>query len=163
MTQKHSDINLKRIVENTEPIVVAGLSRNYLFGKPMDPSAQWQELGKHLGNIPGQKGDVAYGLCYDLDGGIGIEYVSGVAVSQNGTLPEGFVLKQLPSFSYAVFEHKGHVSRIGQTCDAIWKEWIPGSGYAKPEDANFFFERYGEKFNPATGEGDIEIWIPVES
>lgn len=161
----NTSIKPKRIEENAESMTVAGLSEDYLFRGPMNPSAQWQQLGPHLGNISGQKENVAYGICFDLDNGKGIEYLCGVEVSDNtevSALPNNFVLKQLPSFTYAVFEHEGHVSSIRKTCDAIWKEWIPESGYKKPEEADFFFERYGEDFDPQKGKGDIEIWIPVK-
>lgn len=163
MSAQQSNIKPKQVIESAEPMVIAGLSREYLFGKPMDPSGQWQQLGRYLGNIPGQKGNAAFGLCFDLDGGKGIEYVCGMEISDNGKLPEGFIRKELPSLDYAVFDHKGHISGIRQTCDAIWQEWIPVSGYNKPDEADFFFERYGEGFDPKKGIGDIEIWVPVEA
>lgn len=162
----NTSIEPKRIEEHAEPMTVAGLSEAYLFSEPMNPSAQWQQLGPHLGNIPGQKEDVAYGICFDLDEGNGIEYLCGVKVSDDteaSELPDDFEMRQLPAFSYAVFEHEGHVSSIRKTCDAIWKEWIPESGYEKPDEADFFFERYGEGFDAQTGKGDIEIWIPVKN
>lgn len=164
--EESENIEPKRIQENAEPMAVAGLSEDYLFSEPMNPSAQWQQLGPHLGHIPGQKGNVAYGVCFDLDNGKGIEYLCGVEVSDDSNasdLPDNFEMRHLPSLTYAVFDHDGHVSEIQQTCDAIWKNWIPESGYEKPEEAEFFFERYGEKYDAQAGKGDIEIWIPVEA
>lgn len=159
-----TDIKPKRIEKNAEPMLIAGISRECIFGEDqMDAPAQWQEFGAFEGKISGQKGNMAYGLCFDIDNGKGIEYVCGVEVADDKNLPENFVLKKLPSFTYAVFEHKGHVSGIHQTCDTILQEWIPDSGYAKPGDADFFFERYGEKFDPEKGIGDIEIWIPIKT
>lgn len=158
-------IKPKRLEENAEPMTIAGLSEDYLFDGSMNPSSQWQQLGPHLGNIPGQKENVAYGVCFDLDNGKGIEYLTGVEVSKDADaskMPDNFELKQLPSLTYAVFDHEGHVSQIKKTCDIIWKEWIPESGYEKPEEADFFFERYGENYNPKKGKGDIEIWIPMD-
>lgn len=157
-------IEPKRIEENANPMSIAGLSEEYLFDGPMNPSAQWQELGPHLGRIPGQKENVAYGISFDLDNGKGIEYLCVVEVADDtdaSDLPDSFELRQLPSLTYAVFDHNASVSTIQQTCDAIWKEWLPESGYEKSEEADFFFERYGENFNPEEGKGDIEIWIPV--
>lgn len=160
-----TSIEPKYVKQDIGPMHIAGISKDYLFAGPMNPSPQWQQLGPQLGNIPGQKENVAYGICFDLDSGKGIEYVCGVEVSNEtkaSELPDNFVLKKIPPFSYAIFDHEEHVSRIQQTCDAIWKKWLPTSGYDKPEAADFFFERYGEEFNPQTGKGDIEIWIPVE-
>ncbi|MEX0771852.1 MAG: GyrI-like domain-containing protein [Balneolales bacterium] len=149
--------------EESKELLIAELGENYLFGSPMDPSEQWQEFGAYLGNIPRQKENTAYGLCIDLNNGKGIEYVCGVEVTDIKRLPEPFTHKELPPQKYAVFAHEGHISTIPQTCDAIWKEWTPGSGYEKPEDADFFFERYGEGFDPKKGFGDIEVWVPVKT
>jgi len=162
----NTSIEPKRIEEDTASMTVAGLSEDYLFSQPMNPSSQWQQLSPHLGDIPGQKENVAYGVCFDLKNGKGIEYLCGVEVSDDAEisdLPDNFVLKQLPSLTYAVFDHEGPVSAIRQTCDAIWKEWLPESGYEKPRASDFFFERYGEDYDARAGKGDIEIWIPVEA
>lgn len=158
-------IEPKDIKQDAGPMLIAGLSKNYLFDDPMNPSSQWKQLNSYLSNTLDQKEQVTYGICFNLDDGRGIEYVCGIEVAdglQTSELSKDFVLKRLPSFSYAVFEHKGHVSSIRQTCDTIWKEWIPQSGYGKPREAHLFFERYGEGFDPQTGKGDIEIWIPIE-
>ena len=44
--------------------------------------------------------------------------------------------------------------------NAIWNDWLPASEY-KAADAPGF-ERYDENFNPHTGLGGFEIWIPVK-
>lgn len=163
---KQTAIKPNRIEENATLKHIAGLTEQYLFDGRMNPTTQWQKLGPHLGHIPGQKSKETYGVCFDMDNGKGIEYLCGVEVSDDvitADLPENFVIRKLPPFTYAVFDHHGHVSQIQQTCDAIWKEWTPDSGYSRPENADFFFERYGEKFDPRKGTGDIEIWIPVTS
>jgi AraC family transcriptional regulator len=59
-----------------------------------------------------------------------------------------------------VFTHDGHISTIRGTWKSIWSQWLPGSGH-KLADAPFF-ERYGEAFDPRTGSGGFEIWIPLK-
>ena len=44
--------------------------------------------------------------------------------------------------------------------DAINREWLPSSS-CRPTDTPPFFERY-DHFNPQTGAGNIEIWMPVD-
>lgn len=165
MNKSTTGIQPKRIEKDANPMNIAGLSKTCTFGEDtLDAPAQWQKFETLAGKIPSQSGKAAYGICFDIDGGKGIEYVCGVEVPEdtsNSDLPGELELKQLSSFTYAVFEHEGHVSGIRQTCDAIWKEWLPESGYKKPDSADFFFERYGENFDPRKGKGDIEIWIPV--
>lgn len=153
-----------RIEPNSSSMKIAGIGENYLFTGPMNPSSQWQKITPHLGNIAGQASRETYGLSFDMVDNRGIHYFCGVKVSDQANesdLPDGFEIRTLPSSDYAVFEHDGDVSDIRSTCEAIWHQWIPQSGYRKPQNANYFFERYGEKFNPRTGSGDIEIWIPV--
>ena len=47
---------------------------------------------------------------------------------------------------------------------AAW-DWLPTSGRKLDCDAGAptFIEHYGEKFDPDTGFGDIEVWFPVKS
>jgi predicted transcriptional regulator YdeE len=40
---------------------------------------------------------------------------------------------------------------------------VPGQVGLSAGGAPDFFERYGEKFDPRTGMGDIEVWIPIQS
>jgi AraC family transcriptional regulator len=57
------------------------------------------------------------------------------------------------------------VSKLHETCDAIEREWLPRSQYAFAHGtpgAPGFFERYGEDFDPHTGSGDVEVWVPIK-
>ena len=74
-------------------------------------------------------------------------------------LPRGFARVRIPEAKYAVFTHAEHISTIRRTVNTIWNHWLPASGM-KAADAPSF-ERYDEKFDPATGNGGLEIWIPV--
>ena len=159
----YETIEPQRIEKNVKPFIISGLSMKCTTSNDLkNAQSLWLELGLYMGKINNQIDNISYGLCLEIDEGIGIEYLAGVEVSEDVDLPEGFITKRLPEFNYAVFEHQGHVSTIFQTCDSIWKEWIPKSEVTKPEGANFFFERYGEGFDPISGKGDIEIWVPVE-
>ena len=51
----------------------------------------------------------------------------------------------------------GHISTIRQTWDAIWNRKRELGIADAPS-----FERYTESFSPATGNGGIEIWTPLE-
>lgn len=53
----------------------------------------------------------------------------------------------------------GHVSEIQAVWRTIWAEWVPGQ-VKRLADAPFF-ERYPETFDPMTGKGGFEIWLPV--
>ena len=43
---------------------------------------------------------------------------------------------------------------------AIWSQWLPESGHKAFEGPTL--ERYGPEFNPRTGMGGLEIWVPIQ-
>jgi AraC family transcriptional regulator len=151
--------------ENGKPLRIAGLRERY----PMNGDAQksiplqWRRFMPHIGKVPGQVGRVAYGLCFDAADGSAFDYVSGVEVSPDSTLPEDLISVDIPAVKYAVFPHNGPASTLSQTCQSIWSKWLPNSGYKSANVAGGLglFERYGEKFDPQTLTGDIEVWVPV--
>src|SRR5262249_37034244 len=122
---------------------------------------QWQRFGPYLGNIPGQVGNVAYGVCYNFDDEGQFDYMCAVEVAGTPKLPAGFQTLSVPEQRYAVFTHRGHVAGIRATFAAIWRQWMPESG-CTPANAPTL-ERYGPEFNPATGMGGFEIWIPIQN
>jgi AraC family transcriptional regulator len=123
----------------------------------------WWRFAPHIGKVPGQVvARVAYGVV--TNSGKGIDYLAAVEVTGTKVLPKDFVQASLPAQRYAVFAHEGHVSKLKDTMDAIWK-WFPTSGleHARTAGAPAFFERYGEEFDPQKGTGGIEVWVPVKA
>jgi AraC family transcriptional regulator len=153
--------DLKPRFENTPALVVAGISQRHArAGAPGIP-LQWQKLVPHIGSIPGERaGGVTFGVCTNYDEEGGFDYLAGVEVAHTNDLPSGFTVLRLKPQRHAVFVHRGHVSAIAATWGAAWGQWLPASGL-KPADAPMF-ERYDHRFNPMTGEGDCEVWLPVE-
>lgn len=151
--------------ETTGPLLIAGLR------EPLDEQAEqkipqlWQRLAACWDEIPQRVGITDYGLCIHLQDNE-YYYMAGCAVWDFTGLPEIFSPFIIPSQTYAVFIHGGNVNCIRDTIDFIFDQWLPKSGYRLAQQQHnslHFFERYGEKFNPQTGECDIEIWIPVIS
>jgi len=144
-------------------MVIAGLRGHFTPGTWDGIPALWQRLATH-GSIPGAVGRVHYGLCFNLSNGI--DYLCGVEVSNTGGLPDDFTTSKVPAQKYAVFPHRDHVSKLHDTLDAIQRKWLPASGHKivrAADGAPDFFERYGEGFDPKTGMGDIEVWLPIQS
>lgn len=145
-----------------QPLTIAGLRMRYGCGM-QDLPAQWQRFAPRIGKVPGQVGSVAYGVASNLRSADGIDYLAGVEVSGTAGLPADFSVVQIPAQRYAVFAHREHVSRLRETMEAI-ERWLPLSGYKAPEGTPpaDFFERYSEEFNPQTGMGGIEVWVPIQ-
>jgi AraC family transcriptional regulator len=145
--------------EERKAMLAAGIGRRYRFETTAGIPAQWQEFNQHFGHVPGQVGDVAYGVCCNFDDAGNFDYVCAAEVSDFSDQPEDFSRVRIPAARYAVFSHDGHVSLLPHTVMAIWNEMLPGLKIEVADAPNF--ERYGPEFDPDTGEGGVEIWIPV--
>jgi AraC family transcriptional regulator len=156
--------NLKPRIEKSAAFMVAGLRKHHAFGDAMFGAiaSQWEEFGPMIPRVANPKGRASFGLCFDMVGNRpGFDYLTGVEVTSLDSVKQPFAGATVPAKTYAVFSHQGHVSRLSETVQAAW-DWLPTSG-RKLNDAGgpTFFERYGEAFDPRTGEGDIEVWFPV--
>lgn len=142
-----------------KPMLVAGLRAHFTNVTWAGIAAQWERLIAH-GKIQGMVGSAHYGLCFNRSGGI--DYLCGLEVSSVLGLPREFRHCKIPGQRYAVFSHREHVSKLHDTLDAIHRTWTPHHELIPPSDGvPDFFERYGERFDPRTGMGDIEVWIPI--
>ncbi len=77
-------------------------------------------------------------------------------------LPKDFTSRKIDARRYAVFVHPGHVSALPKTIDTIWTKWAPDCGLKIAHSAPCL-ERYTSEFNPKTGLGGMEVWVPLES
>ena len=146
--------------ETGRTMLIAGLSDRYTAETSAGIPAQWQRFAPYLGHIPGQIGDAAYGVICNGDDAGNTEYISGVEVSDFARIPKELSSLRIPEQRYAVFSHGDHISTIRRVWFTIWNKWLPESGMKIAEGPEF--ERYGKEFNPATGTGGFEIWIPIK-
>jgi AraC family transcriptional regulator len=147
--------------ETLKPTLLVGLTERYNCQAAGGIPDQWQRFSPHLGTIPNQVGQVAYGAIHRFDAEENFDYLCGVEVRDATAVPQGLTSLPLPAQRYAVFRHSGHVAGVRATCDAIWSNWFPTSG-CEPAEAPML-ERYGPEFNPTTGMGGLEIWIPIKA
>jgi len=159
MTQTHADLAPPRF-ETGRALLVAGLTQRYSQETTAGIPAQWQRFVPWIGHIPGQTGEATYGVCYNGDGESHVDYMSGVEVTDFAGLPSEFSKVRLSEQRYAVFTHAGHVSDIHHTWASIWSRWFPASGMEHADAPDF--ERYGPEFDPQSGAGGFEIWIPIK-
>ncbi|MGE0625325.1 MAG: GyrI-like domain-containing protein [Pseudomonadales bacterium] len=144
---------------HSEPRSLIGRSKTYTFAGAAEIPGQWQAFAPHVGTIAGRIDTATYGVIH-AGTDEGYDYLSGVAVAARTPAPDGMIRLDLPAQTYAVFRHPGHVSEIRRVCNTIWSEWLPESGYQAVEAP--WFERYPPPFDPQTGAGGFEIWIPVD-
>jgi len=142
-----------------KPLLVAGVAERFSHDNGAGIPALWQRFHQVVGDLPARIGDVAYGVCCNGDDAGNFDYIAGVEVADFSDLPRAFAKVRIPAANFAVFSHSDHVSTIRRTVNTIWNHWLPTSGM-KAADAPSF-ERYDENFDSATGNGGLEIWVPV--
>jgi AraC family transcriptional regulator len=147
--------------ETGKPFLVSGIAErctheNSGAGIPI----LWHQFHQTVDHIPARVGKLAYGVCCNGDDAGNFDYIAGIEVADFSDLPREFARVRIAEQRYAVFTHDEHISTIRRTVNTIWNHWLPASGLKAADAPNF--ERYDEKFDPATGNGGLEIWIPVK-
>ncbi len=147
--------------KNGRALLIAGLGERYRFESNHGIPQQWERFQPHIGNVPGQVGKAAYGVCCNADGAGNFEYIAGVEVASFDDVPSEFARARIPAQRYAVFSHRDHISRMRATVYTIWNQWLPTSGHTHADAPDF--ELYDERFDPQTGTGTVEIWLPIKA
>lgn len=147
--------------EIAKTFLVAGPAERIICDNGAMIPGLWQRFNQEVADIPARVGQdrVAYGVCCNGDDAGNFDYIAGIEVADFSDLPRRFGRIRIPEQRYAVFTHSEHVASIRRTVNTVWNQWLPRSGLKAADAPNF--ERYGETFDPATGEGGFEIWIPV--
>jgi len=147
--------------ETREQFVIAGLLAHYSFEASEGIPDQWRRFAPHIGHVEGQLGPETYGVSCNFSRKGEFDYITGVGViAAIKNTPELSSIAVAPA-RYAVFTHPSHVIDLHRTQYAIWNVWMPQSGRRISTAPNF--ELYHEDFDPVTGMGKIEIWMPLES
>jgi AraC family transcriptional regulator len=143
-----------------KPLLIAGLGERISQENGGGIPSQWHRFHQSVQRIPDRVGKVAYGVCCNGDDTGNFDYIAGVEVSDFSDLPREFSRVRIAEQKYAVFTHRDHISTIRRTVNTIWNHWLPVSGLKAADAPNF--ERYDENFDPLTGDGGLEIWVPVK-
>lgn len=146
-------------IDTAPAFVIAGLAERYTMGGTKNIPALWQRFMPYIGQIPGQIGDITYGVCTNPDAEGNFDYIAGVPVAPTAELPPELARLAISAHRYAVFLHKEHISGIHRTFSAIWSQGLPQAGLEAAEAP--CFEKYDGRFDPGTGKGIVEIWVPV--
>jgi len=156
----HMAINVQMPrIEKGRLLLLAGLAERFDFGTVQRIPLLWQRFAPFIGSVPGQVGYTTYGVSINGDDE-GFDYEAAVEVESLERLPQDLKGLRIPAQTYAVFMHAGHVSALRNTMNAIWSEWLPASKLTTIDAPNF--ERYTDQFDPQSGNGIIEVWIPVQ-
>jgi AraC family transcriptional regulator len=153
-----TELEAPRFVDG-KPMLIAGFGRRFEYGAIDGIPLLWQLLQPHLGHIPNEVVGIAYGVVVNSDDK-GFDYAAGAEVADFSGVDDEMMRIRVPAQRYAVFAHRGHITTMRSTMHSIWREWLPASGF-QAADAPLI-ERYGPEFDPRSGNGGLEIWLPVK-
>lgn len=150
-------------VEERKELLIAGLRGRYEMKSAGQIPEQWKMFAPYIEKIEGQVGKCAYGVV-KMVAAAKFDYLSGVEVSRAAGLPVPLIGLRVAAHKYLIFSYRDHVSKMKDTIGAIWNEWLPASTYkvASGTDVPAMVEFYGADFDPRTGMGTMELWIPIQ-
>lgn len=116
----------------------------------------WQSFNTREHELDGAASGTAYGVHLDMTEDGRFTYVAGMTSS---AVPDGMQAFDIPANTYAMFTHRGHISDLSKTLYTIWNKMLPDAELEPKEGPDF--ELYDRRFNPTTGFGEVELWIPI--
>jgi len=146
--------------ETAGEIVFIGLFRRHRIDYTWPIASQWQEFIPQHDGIGPQAQPAPVGIVGDLDQDGNFSYGCATEVTATAEIPAGLQRRRLKPQLYAVFRHGGHVATIDGSYAAIWDSWMPNAAGYLPVHAPTL-ERYTSGFDPRTGEGGVELWVPM--
>jgi AraC family transcriptional regulator len=147
-----------RIVDEKRMLAV-GLAERFPCGPSLGVTTLWQRFEPFMEAVPFKREAMPVGISRNHDEDGGFEYIAALEVTRFGETPPELMEIEIPAHRYAVFTHTGHVTRFPDTFRVIWDEALPELGLA-PAQAPVL-ERHLQAFDPRTGEGGIDVWVPV--
>jgi AraC family transcriptional regulator len=142
------------------PLLFVGLSQRSSFGAaPKTVPAQWQRFMPEYESVPHKANPIPLGVYLNFDDDGNFDFVTAVEVTRFDDVCAPLTKLTVPKQTYAVFQHRGHVSTINQTYGAIWNDWLPF--HEKTTTDNASLERCNPGFDTRTGNGGLTIWIPI--
>lgn len=146
-------------IKERDAFRVVGLSIHCTFEDASAIPSLWQTFNDREDDVPSAVRGAAFGVCCDANEAGRFRYVAGVETTAATGIPAGMDAVSIPANRYAVFMHSGHVSGLPKTVYTIWNKALPDAGLEPKQDPDF--ELYDHRFDPQTGRGTVEIWIPI--
>ncbi|MDX1928643.1 MAG: GyrI-like domain-containing protein [Pirellulaceae bacterium] len=138
---------------------LAGLNQTYTMETRIAIPQQWARFVPMADRLSSSQGKPFYGVSWNTQPDCSFDYLTGFEVADSDDLPAEFTTLSLAAGRYAIFAHTGHVSALPKTIDTIWTKWVPECGLKIAQAP--CLERYTSEFDPVTGMGGMEIWLPL--
>jgi len=148
------------VLRTLEDRAFAGLTGRFSFAAMQDIPALWRRFMEFYPRIKDKLDPVPWAVVNTHYDEGAFDYACSVVVPPAAPLPRGLVRLTVRAHRYAVFTHAAHVSLIRATYEEIWNSALAANGWTLADRPVLESHRPG--FDPRTGEGGLEIWVPVE-
>lgn len=140
-------------------LTFACLSGRFSLANMQGIPALWQQFMtmRPLINEIADLGAIGMMGAVDEDGSF--DYAPAVKVARASDVPKHLSAVQVAAHRYAAFKHEGHVSAIRGTYAQIWSNALVENGWTMADQPSL--EVHPSTFNPGTGEGGVEIRVPI--
>ncbi len=145
--------------ETRGAFTVSGISKRYTWETNTGIPAQWATLQSIMTDVSKDDEPCAYGVCTPSPSDRQFLYTCGFAEEALFERNAKIETVSLPAATYAVYLHTDHISTLTDTTNAIWNTWTPPNGQRIAHASDF--ELYDCRFDPETGLGGVEIWVPL--
>jgi len=147
---------MKAPIIMVEGFTVVGLE---YFGKNQkgEIPALWPVFNEREEEVQYKLPHGSYGVCSDMDIDGNFSYVACVKVSEVGEIPNGMVVKTVPTGKYACFTFTEDLSKLQAFYENIHGVWMQELGYER--DMRPDYEHYDERFMK---NGEFDIYIPIK-
>ena len=122
-------------------------------------AALWRRFMVRHVEIPNAVNQPPLALARVLGPDSRFDYLCAMQITAPVAPPNGMIQRSMPPADYAVFRHAGPVTTLSQTYERIFNAWpVEGRSFKIPP---VMLDLFLPKFDPATGEGGVEIWVTL--
>ncbi|MCP4140670.1 MAG: MerR family transcriptional regulator [Chloroflexi bacterium] len=124
----------------------------------------WGTFNQQANKIKNMIGECAYGACFsDIKWGEDgdFEYIACYEVSDASGLADNMVAREVPTYKYAVFTHRGKLDTLQDTYKYIYETWLPQSGL-ELVSPHFDMELYDDRFAFDSDKSEFDIYVAIE-
>lgn len=147
-------------IKSLPSLKLVGLAAPCSFRETVHIPAQWQKfMSSFYDDIPNKLERIPIGMCQPPDDDGSFRYVCAAEVKAFYGRLADLSYFETRAGTYAVFAHNDHVSTIFDTYTAIWNEAF--SALARKVADGPVLEFHNDAFNPDTGLGGLQIYVPL--
>jgi AraC family transcriptional regulator len=146
---------------------IVGFGRIFTWAEMGEIPGLWQLAGPWLEAETGSMTAESFGAMFVAPEGTGdFGYIAGIDMAVDFELTPDLMELRIQPGSFAIFPHNGGLADWPKTIWAVQEEWLPSSGHVRADlvpGSVSIMERYGPGFDPQTGLGDMQCWLPLKS